>query len=79
MVDAVIRTLEMALAMGWQILWPLILGFSLSAVVLAAVSSQQMSQPTTDTPTAMLISWTIRLLNHRHWNTGTAAPGRRSP
>jgi hypothetical protein len=32
-----------------------------------------------DTPTAMLISWTIRLLNHRHWSTGTAAPGRRSP
>jgi len=43
MIDAVIHALEMALAMGWQILWPLILGFALSAVVQAAVSKQQMS------------------------------------
>src|SRR6266849_7059216 len=43
MIDAVIRALEMALAMGWEILWPLILGFALSAVVQAAVSKQQMS------------------------------------
>jgi hypothetical protein len=35
----------MALAMGWgEILWPLILGFALSAVVQAAVSHQQMSR-----------------------------------
>src|SRR6202045_2855852 len=44
MINAVIRALEMALAMGWEILWPLILGFALSAVVQAAVSHQQMSQ-----------------------------------
>jgi uncharacterized membrane protein YraQ (UPF0718 family) len=44
MIDAVIRALEIALAMGWEILWPLILGFSLSAVVQAVVSKQQMSQ-----------------------------------
>ena len=44
MIDAVIRALGMALAMGWEILWPLILGFALSAVVQAAVSKQQMSQ-----------------------------------
>src|ERR1700719_5111335 len=44
MVDAVIRALEIALAMGWEILWPLILGFALSAVVQAVVSKQQMSQ-----------------------------------
>ena len=31
MVDAVRRALEMAMAMGWEILWPLILGFALSA------------------------------------------------
>jgi len=43
MIDAVIHALEMALARGWQILWPLILGFALSAVVQAAVSKQQMS------------------------------------
>jgi uncharacterized protein len=34
MIDAVIRALGMALAMGWEILWPLILGFALSAVVM---------------------------------------------
>ena len=44
MIDAVTRALGMALAMGWEILWPLILGFALSAVVQAAVSHQQMSQ-----------------------------------
>jgi len=44
MLDPVIRALEMAVAMGWEILWPLILGFALSAVVQAAVSKQQMSQ-----------------------------------
>jgi hypothetical protein len=44
MIDAVIRALEMALAMGWGILWPLILGFALSAVVQAVVSHQQMSR-----------------------------------
>jgi uncharacterized protein len=44
MIDAVMRALGMALAMGWEILWPLILGFALSAVVQAAVSHQQMSR-----------------------------------
>src|SRR5499427_8944423 len=44
MIDAVLRALGMALAMGWEILWPQILGFALSAVVQAVVSKQQMSQ-----------------------------------
>src|SRR6202047_5081074 len=44
MIDAVIHALEMALAMGWEILWPLILGFPLPAVVQAAASHQQMSR-----------------------------------
>jgi uncharacterized membrane protein YraQ (UPF0718 family) len=44
MIDAAMRALEVALAMGWEILWPLILGFTLSAVVQAVVSKQQMSQ-----------------------------------
>ncbi len=39
-----IRALEVALAMGSEILWPLILGFALSAVVQAVVSHQQMSR-----------------------------------
>ena len=44
MIDAVMSALGVALAMGWEILWPLILGFALSAVVQAVVSKQQMSQ-----------------------------------
>src|ERR1700751_4168908 len=44
MIEPIMRALAMALAMGWEILWPLILGFSLSAIVQAAVSHQQMSQ-----------------------------------
>ncbi len=36
--------LWMAFAMFWEILWPLILGFALSAVVQAVVSKQEMSR-----------------------------------
>ena len=42
MTDAVLHALSMAFAMGWEILWPLILGFALSAVVQAVVSHQEM-------------------------------------
>lgn len=42
--DLVLRALSMAFAMGWEILWPLILGFTLSAAVEAVVSHQQMSR-----------------------------------
>ena len=44
MVNAVLRALGMAFAMGWQILWPLILGFALSAVVQAVVSHREMAR-----------------------------------
>src|SRR5437868_2864368 len=44
MIDAILHAIGMALAMGWEILWPLILGFALSAVVQAVVSHQQMSR-----------------------------------
>ncbi len=44
MTDSVLRALGMAFAMGWEILWPLILGFALSAVVQAIVSHQEMSR-----------------------------------
>jgi hypothetical protein len=37
MIHSVIRALGMAVAMGWDILRPLILGFALSAVVKATV------------------------------------------
>ena len=36
--------LRMAMAMFWEILWPLILGFTLSGVVQAVVSKSQMSR-----------------------------------
>jgi uncharacterized membrane protein YraQ (UPF0718 family) len=41
---ALSHALGMALAMGWEILWPLILGFALSAVVQAVVSHQELSR-----------------------------------
>ena len=44
MTDSGLRALGMAFAMGWEILWPLILGFALSAVVQAVVSHQEMSR-----------------------------------
>ena len=42
MIDAIWRALSMAFAMGWEILWPLILGFALSAVVQAVISQREM-------------------------------------
>jgi len=39
-----LHALQMALAMGWEILWPLILGFALSGVVQAVVSHHGMSR-----------------------------------
>ena len=39
-----LHALSMAFAMGWEILWPLILGFGLSAVIQAVVSKRQMGK-----------------------------------
>jgi len=44
MIDAALRALGMAAAMGWEILWPLILGFALSGAVQAVVSHREMSR-----------------------------------
>src|SRR6266568_7488701 len=44
MMDAVLRALGMAFSMGWQILWPLILGFALSAIVQAVVSHREIAR-----------------------------------
>src|ERR1700688_549008 len=44
MVDAAVQALAMAFGMGWEILWPLILGFALSAVVEAVVSHSEMGR-----------------------------------
>lgn len=43
MFDALSHAIGMALAMGWEILWPLVLGFTLSAIVQAVVSHKEMS------------------------------------
>lgn len=43
-VNAIQDALEMAFAMGWEILWPLILGFALSGAIQAVVSHRQMSK-----------------------------------
>ena len=42
--NAALRALSMAFAMGWEILWPLILGFALSGVVQAVVSHREMAR-----------------------------------
>jgi uncharacterized membrane protein YraQ (UPF0718 family) len=42
--EALGGALSMAFAMGWEILWPLILGFALSGIVQAVVSHSEMSR-----------------------------------
>src|SRR5258708_38597001 len=44
MTESILRALGMAFAMGWEILWPLILGFTLSAVVQAGGSPREMAR-----------------------------------
>ena len=44
MTESILRALGMAFAMGWEILWPLVLGFALSAVIQAIVSHREMSR-----------------------------------
>ncbi|HEX4077377.1 MAG TPA: permease [Rhizomicrobium sp.] len=44
MIQAILRALSMAFAMGWELLWPLVLGFTLSGVVQAVVSHNEMSR-----------------------------------
>src|SRR5260370_27563761 len=47
----------MAAAMGWEILWPLILGFTLSGVVQAVVSKREASKLMPDSsPRSLLIA-----------------------
>ena len=44
MFTALLNALGMAFAMGWEILWPLVLGFALSAAIQAIVSHREMSR-----------------------------------
>lgn len=43
-IHSILSALSMAFAMFWEILWPLMLGFSLSGVVQAVVSKREMSR-----------------------------------
>ena len=49
------HALSMAFAMGWEILWPLILGFGLSGAIQAVVSHRQMSRLLPDNKPKTLI------------------------
>lgn len=44
MLNAIESALKMAFLMGWEILWALILGFWLSAVIQAVVSKEEMGR-----------------------------------
>jgi uncharacterized membrane protein YraQ (UPF0718 family) len=55
MAEAILRALGMAFAMGWEILWPLILGFTLSAVVQAVVSHREMARLLPDDRPASIV------------------------
>ena len=46
--EAVGHALAMAGAMGWQILWPLILGFTLSGVIQAVVRKERITRLMSD-------------------------------
>src|SRR5215831_4868454 len=57
MMPPILHALWMAFAMGWEILWPLILGFALSGVVQAVVSHSEMSRLLpNDRPRSILIA-----------------------
>ncbi len=44
MIDAVLKALQMSAAMGWEMLWPLVLGFTISGAVQAVVSHREMAR-----------------------------------
>ena len=44
MIDAVVHALSVAFGMTWEILWPLVLGFTLSGIVQAVVSKREMTR-----------------------------------
>src|ERR1700720_548894 len=57
--------LGMAFAMGWEILWPLVLGFALSAVIQAIVSHREMSRLLPgDSPRSIGIALALERLPH---------------
>src|SRR5205814_10619710 len=54
---AALHALSISFAMTWEILWALVLGFTLSAVVEAVVSKEQMSRLLPDdSPRALAVA-----------------------
>jgi uncharacterized membrane protein YraQ (UPF0718 family) len=53
--QAVGQALSMSFAMGWEILWPLILGFTISGAIQAVVSHAQMSKALPDSRPRTLV------------------------
>ena len=51
MTDAATQALTMTFAMGWQILWPLILGFTLSGICKREVAQRDATPPSRRPPT----------------------------
>jgi uncharacterized membrane protein YraQ (UPF0718 family) len=56
---ALVSALSMAFAMGWEILWPLILGFALSGVVQAVVTRGEMSRLLPDSSPRSIVIATV--------------------
>jgi uncharacterized membrane protein YraQ (UPF0718 family) len=57
---AIEHALKMSFGMGWEILWPLILGFSLSGAIQAVVSHKQMSKLLPDDkPKTLMLATTL--------------------
>jgi hypothetical protein len=71
MTESIQRALSMAFAMGWEILWPLILGFMLSAVVQAVVCHRKMARLLPDDrPRFLSRNRTVRLHSRVRQHTG---------
>ncbi|HSX27756.1 MAG TPA: permease [Patescibacteria group bacterium] len=57
MASSILHALRLSLGMGWEIFWPLILGFALSAAIQAIVSHRQMSKLLpNDTPRTLALA-----------------------
>ncbi len=58
MLAALGHALMMSFAMAWEILWALILGFWLSAIIQAVVSKEEMSRLLPDdSPRTIAVAW----------------------
>ena len=63
----VLRALSVSVAMGWEILWALILGFVLSGVVQAVVTKGEMSRLLPDSsPRTYLIASALGAASSQH-------------